>query len=314
MRILVLLAFAIIAFGEDPALDVSLPLVPEAAPDEGDEKDGRIVVDLTRDGRIAVRGERVTLLKLTQGLRDAKREYRRRSALRAKPGEGSSVTQTRARAPYVLLRADAEAPWGHVEWIQTIVAEQKYYCLWYATLRRADEVEQFGKVLVSLPAYRDDEPPRSEPTNELKLTVLIKAEQERPAPWGPAEKRTEVPQPTRFTYQVGSEPTRDLATARKRVIDFCKGVDHLKPTPDTIVVADIRASDKVHCGYAIAFAALLKAQGIEHVEVFGLSNAPFAALRLDHLPYPTTNDVPAGTRVRLGMGGGLRKRDPNEPR
>ena len=123
--------------------DLTLPIAITAEPDKSDDKDTRYIVNVDRQGVIQYKGKSYTLGELKQLLNRLKRIYgvykdfgkpkpQRVEKHKSDPGGqyGSEL--------FVLVRADKDTPWQHVQWIMTIMAEEKLYKLQFGAKQYAD--------------------------------------------------------------------------------------------------------------------------------------------------------------------------------
>jgi len=106
---------------------VNLPVASMAQEDKDDDPDDRVIVTLTRDGRIYVKEKELTLEQLARHLRDADRAYREKLREYGRPPFDEEKDGTRWSRLYVLLRADRDARWRHVRWILAELAQARFY-------------------------------------------------------------------------------------------------------------------------------------------------------------------------------------------
>ena len=114
---------------------LTLPIAYMAAQDKDDDPDDRLILNVDREGHILYRGRQLNLDELGTVLRNRKDQY----ALKMKrkggknTGEVEIAPGVKASALFVLLRADKDTPWQHVQWLMTIMAEQKLFKMQFAT-------------------------------------------------------------------------------------------------------------------------------------------------------------------------------------
>jgi len=119
-------------------VELTLPVAYMAEEDKGQEEDDRVILNVDKYGRIMWKQKNVTLDELGTILGNARDKYelkmkqQNKSGLEELPGGG------KASKLYVLLRADKDTPWQHVQWLMTIMAEQKLYKLQFATKKFRD--------------------------------------------------------------------------------------------------------------------------------------------------------------------------------
>ena len=116
--------------------NLTLPLAYKAQEDRDDDPDDRVILNVDNSGQILYKGEAINLDRLGQALRDAKRTYKRIKRMKEPnnphAGEEKIAEGVYASKLFVLLRADKDTPWQHVQWLMTIMAEQKFYKLQFA--------------------------------------------------------------------------------------------------------------------------------------------------------------------------------------
>jgi len=117
--------------------ELTLPLAHKAQDDDGKDPDDRLILNISRDGRILVKSEVKTLDDLGTFLERAKDNYNARQQLAGKQGSEDMSGQKVSKL-FVLLRADKDTPWQHVQYVMTIMSEQKIYKLQFATKKYLD--------------------------------------------------------------------------------------------------------------------------------------------------------------------------------
>ncbi|MHC4223958.1 MAG: ExbD/TolR family protein [Planctomycetota bacterium] len=117
--------------------NLTLPLAYKAVQDKADDPDDRLILNIDDMGRLLYKGKARTLDELGTILDQAKRVYNLKMRAKGKEGE-DDFGGMKASKLYVLLRADRDTPWQHVQWIMTIMAEQKLYKLQFATKKYVD--------------------------------------------------------------------------------------------------------------------------------------------------------------------------------
>ena len=117
---------------------LTLPLAHMADQDKANDPDDRVILNVDMEWFIHWKGKKVNLDELGAILGNLKDKYELKkrakgeSGLEPLPGGGT------ASKLFVLLRADKETPWQHVQWLMTIMAEQKLYKMQFATKKFAD--------------------------------------------------------------------------------------------------------------------------------------------------------------------------------
>ena len=112
--------------------DLTLPIAITAEPDKSDDKDDRYIVNVDRQGVVQYKGQPYSLGELKQLLNRLKRIYGKYKDF------GKPPNIVKASELFVLVRADKDTPWQHVQWIMTIMAEEKLYKLQFGAKQYAD--------------------------------------------------------------------------------------------------------------------------------------------------------------------------------
>ncbi len=118
--------------------DLTLPLAHMAQEDKDNDPDDRVILNVDKNGEIKYRGRTVNLDELGTVLATALRNYNRKMAEDGKSGSEDIGNGIKASKLFVLLRADRDTPWQHVQWLMTIMSEQKLYKMQFATKRFTD--------------------------------------------------------------------------------------------------------------------------------------------------------------------------------
>ena len=112
-------------------VELTLPIAYMALSDVDDDPDDRLILNVDKFGQIKWKGQFRTLGELSAILAQQKQLYQVRKAR-----EGESAFEEfpggKATKLFVLLRADKDTPWQHVQWLMTVMAQQKYYKLQFA--------------------------------------------------------------------------------------------------------------------------------------------------------------------------------------
>jgi biopolymer transport protein ExbD len=128
-----------------PRLNVLLPPAPAAEEDKDDDEDDRICFELNDHGQILYKNKAISLDELGARLENAKRLYELKMRRLGKVAFEAGWSKL-----FVLLSADRNVPWAHVQWIVKILHEQKIYKLQFGVSRWADlsyargEAERLG--------------------------------------------------------------------------------------------------------------------------------------------------------------------------
>ncbi len=115
--------------------NLTLPIAYMAAEDKDNDPDDRVILNVDKYGQIMYRGRALNLDELGTVLRNQKDQYELK---KKREGKGASGTVeiapgVKASKLFVLLRADKDTPWQHVQWLMTIMAEQKLFKMQFAT-------------------------------------------------------------------------------------------------------------------------------------------------------------------------------------
>jgi biopolymer transport protein ExbD len=118
--------------------ELTLPIAHTAVEDKDDDEDDRLILNVDKQGQILYKARRISLEELGTILDKAKRVYELKQKAIGKDGFEEVAPGVKASKLYVLLRADKETPWQHVQWLMTIMAEQKLYKLQFAAKKYID--------------------------------------------------------------------------------------------------------------------------------------------------------------------------------
>lgn len=119
-------------------VELTLPVAYMAEEDKGQEEDDRVILNIDKYGAIHWKGGQKTLDELGTILSTARDKYELKMRQEGKSGLEELPGGGKASKLYVLLRADKDTPWQHVQWLMTIMAEQKLYKLQFATKKFRD--------------------------------------------------------------------------------------------------------------------------------------------------------------------------------
>jgi biopolymer transport protein ExbD len=119
-------------------VELTLPVAYMAEEDKGQEEDDRIILNVDKYGQLMWKQKNVSLEELGTILGTARDRYEIKMKQLGKLGVEDLPGGGKASKLYVLLRADKDTPWQHVQWLMTIMAEQKLYKLQFATKKFRD--------------------------------------------------------------------------------------------------------------------------------------------------------------------------------
>ena len=119
-------------------VELTLPIAHMAEDDKGQEEDDRVILNVDRFGQVMWKQKNVNLDELGTILSNARDRYELKMRQLGRSGLEDVGGGLKASKLYVLLRADRDTPWQHVQWLMTIMAEQKLYKLQFATKKFRD--------------------------------------------------------------------------------------------------------------------------------------------------------------------------------
>jgi biopolymer transport protein ExbD len=120
-------------------VELTLPVAYMAEEDKGQEEDDRVILNVDKYGAVWWKGQQKNLDELGTILSTARDRYALKMKQLGKSGLEDLPGGGQASKLYVLLRADKDTPWQHVQWLMTIMAEQKLYKLQFATKKYKDK-------------------------------------------------------------------------------------------------------------------------------------------------------------------------------
>ena len=113
--------------------NLALPLAYMAQEDKDDDPDDRVILNVDDQGQLLYKSKAINLDELKTILENQKKYYNAKMAAEGGSGYEEIPGGGKASKLYVLLRADKNTPWQHVQWLMTIMAEAKLYKLQFAT-------------------------------------------------------------------------------------------------------------------------------------------------------------------------------------
>jgi len=113
--------------------NLTLPLAYMAQEDKDDDPDDRVILNVDEKGELLFKSKPINLDELKAILENQKKYYNAKMAAEGGSGYEDLPGGGKASKLYVLLRADRDTPWQHVQWLMTIMAEAKLYKLQFAT-------------------------------------------------------------------------------------------------------------------------------------------------------------------------------------
>ena len=130
--LLLIFFMVVVDLTQQDLADLTLPLAFTAQQDKSNDEDKRYIVNVDKRGFIMYKGKDYTLSELKQLLNRLKRHYGKYKDF------GKPPNIVKASELFVLVRADKDTPWQHVQWIMTIMAEEKLYKLQFGAKQYAD--------------------------------------------------------------------------------------------------------------------------------------------------------------------------------
>lgn len=267
MRLLLLLPFAALAAGEEPAVRL-----PSASMAKKATADGAAVVVLTGDGRILVdrdgRPGEVSLDQLAEWLRAEGERFDAAEKAKGRSGYTKKAEGTRVSEMPVVLRADEQAPWAHVQWLFEACAGERIYRTEFGVKGAAGEE---GRLAAHLPIDRgapEDSGPR--------IAVEIFAKKEELGVWGPTQ--TGVRKPVELAYRVGETETDGMDGVRRYIADAYVAGD--------TALGEIKTAANVPCGTVVELLNEYHRAGITNVGIGGATAASAKERRAPRLSYP----------------------------
>jgi len=205
MRRVALLAITALAAAAEPA--VRLPAASEAKR----PLEGAATIDLTADGLILVeqdgKPESVSIEKLGAWLSRRIETFEKRpkgSRKPAAPGDAGIPTEMP-----VLIRADENAPWLHVQRLLEACREAGILHTAFGVKGARGEEGRLGPPEVPSRAWDE--------AAGVKLAVAIAVTKEETAVWGPAQTGVRVP--AELTYRMGGKEAREIDAVRRHIRD-----------------------------------------------------------------------------------------------
>lgn len=119
-------------------VELTLPVAYMAEQDKNQEEDDRVVLNVDKYGQVLWKQKVVNLDELGTILATARDKYELKMRQKGLTGLEDIGGGNKASKLYVLLRADKDTPWQHVQWLMTVMAEQKLYKLQFATKKFKD--------------------------------------------------------------------------------------------------------------------------------------------------------------------------------
>jgi hypothetical protein len=179
----------------------------------------------------------------------------------------------------VLLRADRDAPWLHVAWVMTILAEQKLYRLSMAAATGDGAESAAGHPLRSwLPLAA---PPSPRPEETFTIDVALRALGHEEVRRGEATARV----PATVEYVFGEHQTRDRSEIARWILEEVEAA-----RADGIALEDLRgevkAAETMPAGRVAEALAMFLAAGLVEIHFEGVTFPDEKTRAGAPLPFP----------------------------
>jgi biopolymer transport protein ExbD len=303
--VLLLAAFA--CGGDEPRTlklaPLTLPVASHGVADKDDDPCDRVICEIDALGRVHVAGQPGTLDALVSHVIERKKRYDEKTK-----GKGYEKLPHGGLASrlYALLRVHKDVPWQHVQWLLTLLAEQRIYRIQFAVKRVADRSYRREEA-TALGAKWVDRAPPEKPRLEAKLKsflptdkgllggwkqppeivvgVHIVCTQHGQGRWGPDARVVELP--TALEYRFGDRVAKNLGEVAQWIRDAKRATAGVQPPVP--VVGQIKAGHKVPFKHVVALLNRFREHGIGHVDFYGTSIPGKELRKVAHLPYPLKN-------------------------
>jgi biopolymer transport protein ExbD len=252
--ITVALAICICGSGFAGEEAVAVPEASQAKPDPGKYADDRLIIQVTKEGKTVVNGRALSGKELGQYLDFQKRQYDLRRRTEGKSGFEEVAPGVKASRLYVLIQADRETPWKHVQELMVVLAERKIHKVQFAVQKEGDRAMRIDRFL---PTDRGVEPIPAEPHNEIVVAVEILIRKEIQKEGWPE------PKPFSFRYRYGGQETGSLEAVGKWISGAKKACEGAQ---NTRVIGRVRAHRKVPFQQIVAVLDRFLAAGLTDVD------------------------------------------------
>ena len=282
-RWMVLLVFAAPVRAQDAEKaggDDMIPWIPAGRIARGERDAPTVFVRLREGGALQVKaGEEwkdATLDDVGKFLRSFTEEQDREMRKGGKSAYETLPGGAKASRLFVSIDVEPTVPWQNVQWLMTVVAEQRYY--------RLEVSEGKRRMLVSLPTDAGSKVEPKDPPAEILISVHAVARAEKEGKWGDLP----VLRPAEVRYKIGN--AHEEASTQADVADYVrKAWAAVKDTPNCTISGEIKAGNKVPFSLVFDLMETFEARGIASMKLFA-AQIPSAAVRAaPRLPYPLKN-------------------------
>ena len=260
---------------------LELPSSAKAERDSDPKATDRITVELTRHGVIRLDGKAVNLNQLGEALKHKAAVHHGIKKAVGESGWEDIPGGGKASKLFLMIRADKQAPWQHVQWLLTEAAMNKYYKIYFVATRADGKP---GRVNAFLPTDKGvvRRAANAEVLTEVMVSVHLVARKERAQKWGDLE----INMPTAFRYKFGDRETADLQAVSKW---FGEAKEAAKGVKNGSVTSEIKAGHKVPFGKIVDLIAVYHLAGQKKIQFFGTQITHGSLRKKMRLPYTHSN-------------------------
>ncbi len=252
---------------------------------------GRSFLDYLKKDGLKVGLRTISLDELGAHLAVAKRVYHLRQKRKGKSGYDRVAPGVQACGLTLDIRADRDAPLGHVLLLMTICAEVRYYKLRLAAVRPDGTT---GLLDARLPVVMGIAPIK--PVRKQHVAVSLLATKEKEAQWGRAGATTTVQLATAVTCSYAEQSLDWSSTwtkpkGRSAIAAWLRTMKRDKEA-SVVLVGEIAASDKVPVQQFASVLALFRSEAYAFVDFFATVIPTAKERKLKRIAYPVKNELP----------------------
>jgi len=242
-----------------------------------------VTVELDAEGAFHIGGRPATLNEVDAYVLRTTEQRAIQLRRKGEPGMETLPTGIEASPVHVHLRVHRDAPWRHVQWLLTMLAEQHAYKTGFVAVDAAgkegivrawlplDTTEEGGVVL---PEGDEDETERAPRARPGVVTITLLAEGEKEATY----RGETVKAPGAVGFAVGRRKTSDRAKFLRYLADELRG--------GKVKTVEIRAERRMPVGEVVQAIDEVRAAGHDRVDVYRPLAVPRALRQRASLPYP----------------------------
>ena len=230
----------------------------------------------------------VSLDEFATHLRQARLFYHFRQKRKGKSGYDRVAPGVDESGLTLDIRADREAPLGHVFMLMTIGAEERYYKVRLAALRPDGstgliDARRYGVMI------------EAKPVRKQYVSVSLLATKEQEAQWGRAGATMKVQRATAVICSYAKQSFDWTSTwakpaGRSAVATWLQAMKRDKKA-SAVFLGEILASAKVSVQQFASVLALFRSEGYPVVEFFGAVIPTADERKADRLTYPVKNEM-----------------------